>query len=97
MPFDLVGEVMHIDHRAFDAGVRQPVKHMVEQGFARDPHQRLRHCVGERAHAVAEAGGQNHGIARRRRIHIFLIILRMILSENRFPLFGIMRDSEPEY
>ena len=41
---DLLGEVMHIDHRALDAGVRQPVEHVIDQRLAGDLHQRLRHA-----------------------------------------------------
>ena len=40
-----VGEVMHIDHRALDAGVGQPVEHVVDQRLAADCDQRLRHCA----------------------------------------------------
>jgi hypothetical protein len=34
---------------------------MVDQGATRHVHQRLRHPVCQRAHAYAEAGGENHG------------------------------------
>ena len=63
MPFDLVGEVMHVDHGALDAGLGQPVEHVVDQRLAGDLHQRLRHRVGDRPHALAEAGGEHHGAA----------------------------------
>ncbi len=36
MALDLVGEVMHVDHRALDAGVGQPVEHVVDQRLAAD-------------------------------------------------------------
>ena len=65
MPLDLLGEVMHVDHRALDAGLGQPVEHMIDQRLAGDLDQRLRHRVGERPHARAEAGGQHHGGLRR--------------------------------
>ena len=42
MPLDLVGEVMHVDDRAVDAGVGQAVEHMIDQRLAADLHQRLR-------------------------------------------------------
>ena len=61
MALDLLGEVMHVDHRALDARVRQPVEHVIDQRLAADLDQRLRHVVGERAHARAEAGRQHHG------------------------------------
>ena len=61
----LVGEVMHVDDGFFDAGVGETIEHMVNERFARDPHQRLRHRVGQRAHACAESGGQHHGATRR--------------------------------
>ena len=60
---DLLGEVMHIDHRALDARLGQPVEHVIDQRLAGDLDQRLRHLVGERAHARAEAGGEHHGVA----------------------------------
>ena len=61
---DLLGEVMHVDHRALDAGFRQPVEHVIDQRLAADLDQWLRHFVGERAHAGAEARRQHHGVAR---------------------------------
>ena len=36
VPFDLVGEVMHVDHRGFDAGGGELVEHMVDQRLAGD-------------------------------------------------------------
>jgi hypothetical protein len=61
----LLGEVVHVDDGFFDAGVGETIEHMVNERFARDPHERLRHGVGQRAHARAEAGGQHHGARRR--------------------------------
>ena len=58
--FELIGEVMHVDHRRLDAGRRQPVEHVIEQRPARERHQRLRHAQGQRPHALALAGGQHH-------------------------------------
>jgi hypothetical protein len=37
------------------------VEHVIEQRLARDAHQRLRHPVGQGAHAHAETGGEDHG------------------------------------
>ena len=34
---------------------------MIEQRAAGHPHQRLRHLVGQRPHAHAETGGEDHG------------------------------------
>ena len=61
----LVGEVVHVDHRALDAGFGQTVEHVVDQRLAADFDQRLGPPVGERAHARAEAGGKHHGAAGR--------------------------------
>ena len=64
MALDLVGQVMHVDDRALDAGVGQPVEHVVDQRLAADLDQRLRNLAVERAHARAEPGRQHHGAAR---------------------------------
>ena len=64
VPLDLVGEVMHVHHRALDAGFRQPVEHVVDQRLAADRHQRLGYLAVERTHARAEPGRQHHGAAR---------------------------------
>ena len=58
---DLVGQIMHVDDGLADAGVGELVEHMVEQRLAGDAHQRLRHLVGQRPHAQAETGGEDHG------------------------------------
>ena len=44
MALDLLGEVMHVDHRALDARFRQPVEHVIDQRLAADLDQRLRHA-----------------------------------------------------
>ena len=62
---DLVGQVMHVDHGFGDAGVGELVQHMVKQRLAGHAHQRLRHMVGQGAHAHAEAGGEDHGFGGR--------------------------------
>ena len=35
---------MHVDDRALDAGVGEPVEHVIDQRLAGDRHQRLRHA-----------------------------------------------------
>ena len=62
---DLVGQIMHIDDGFADAGVGELVEHMIEQRLAGHAHQRLRHVVGQRAHAQAETGGEDHGFGGR--------------------------------
>jgi hypothetical protein len=54
----------YIDDRLGDAGAAELVEHVVEQWLARNPNQRLRHIVGEGAHAHAETGGEDHGFGR---------------------------------
>ena len=49
-----------IQKAAKSSGARKPIQHMVEQRLAVDRHQRLRHLLGERLHAFAEACGENH-------------------------------------
>ncbi len=51
--FDLLGEVMDIDHCALDAGLRQSVERVVDERPACDLDQRLWPALGERAHARA--------------------------------------------
>ena len=63
MPLDLVGEVMHVDHRPFDAGFGEAVEHVVDQRLAADRHQGFRHRAVVRPHAGAEARRQHHGAA----------------------------------
>ena len=58
---DLVGQIMHVDDGLADAGLAELVEHVVEQRLAGHAHQRLRHPVGQRAHAHAETGGKDHG------------------------------------
>ena len=64
MAFDLVGEIVDVDDGGLDPGRGQPVEHVVEQRLAADGDERLRHALGERAHADAVAGRQDHGGAR---------------------------------
>ena len=58
---DLVGQIMHVDDSLADAGIAELVEHMVEQRPACHAHQRLWHPVGQRPHADAETGGEDHG------------------------------------
>ena len=62
---DLVGQIMHVDHGFADAGAGELVQHVIEQRLAGHAHQRLRHLVGQRAHAQAETGGEDHGFGGR--------------------------------
>ncbi len=64
MAFDLLGEVMDVDHGGLDPGRGQPVEHVVEQWLSADRDERLRHALSDGTHADAVAGGQNHGGAR---------------------------------
>jgi hypothetical protein len=54
---------MHIDHGLTDTGRGELVQHVVEQRLAGNAHQRLRHVVGQWAHAQAKTGGEDHGFA----------------------------------
>ena len=54
-----VGEVVDVDDGAGDACSRQPVEHVIDQRAALETHERLRHLVGQRAHARAEACGKH--------------------------------------
>ena len=64
MLLDLIRQVMHVDHRAFDPGVGQAVEHVIDQRLAADPHQRLGELAVEWAHAGAETRRQHHGAVR---------------------------------
>jgi len=66
MLLDLVGKVVHVDHRALDPGLRQTIEHVIDQRLAGDLHQRLGDLAIEGTHAGAEAGGQHHGARRLR-------------------------------
>jgi hypothetical protein len=41
------------------------VEHVIEQRLAGHAHQRFWHVVGQRAHAHAETGGEDHGFGGR--------------------------------
>jgi hypothetical protein len=63
---DLIGEVMNVDDGGVDAGRGQAIEHVVEQRLAADSDERLGRAIGERPHANAVAGRQDHGAARNR-------------------------------
>jgi len=67
MRLDLSGEVMNVDDRLLDTGLRQSIERMVEHRLAADLNQRLRQRIGNRAHALPEAGRQHDRPADRRR------------------------------
>ena len=64
MALDLVGEMMDIDDGGLDAGRGQAIEHIVEQRLAADCDEGLGRAIGERTHAHAVAGRQDHGGAR---------------------------------
>ena len=59
-----IGKVMHVDHTGLHAGCCEPVHAMVDQGLTVDLDQRFRRRCRQRAHALAEACGQDHGFGR---------------------------------
>ncbi len=61
---DLIGEVMNVDDGGLDADRGQAIEHVVEQRLAADGDERLGRAIGERTHAHAVAGRQDHGGAR---------------------------------
>ncbi len=61
MSFDQVGVMVQIDDGAFDAGLGQPVEHMVEHGAAGDFDEGLGQKIADRSHALAEPRRKHHG------------------------------------
>ena len=61
MRLHLVGEVVDVDDDGVDAGFLEAVEDMVEKRAAGDLDQRLGLRQRQRAHARAEAGGEQHG------------------------------------
>ena len=61
---DLRAQPGEIDRRCADAGDAPGARDDVDQRLAVHFEQRLRYAVGERAHALAAAGRQNHGDTR---------------------------------
>ena len=68
MPLHGVGEVMHVDHRALDAGIGKPIERIIDQGFAADRDQGLRDVAVMRPHPRAETGRQHYRAVRHHRI-----------------------------
>src|SRR5262245_3427390 len=58
--FELIGEIVDVDHRRLDAGLHEPVEHMIDQWPAGKRYERLWHTQGQRAHALAESGSKHH-------------------------------------
>ena len=66
MLLHLFGEVVHIDHSLLDAGVGEPVEHMIDQRPARDLDQRFRvEFVRGRIRVPSPAAGPWRGGERR--------------------------------
>src|SRR5690606_29887182 len=64
-----VSEVVHVDHCASYAGLRQAIERVIDQRLARHFHQRLGPIVGERAHPRTKACCKHHGGIGRQRGH----------------------------
>ena len=60
---DLLRQIVHIDDGFVGPGIGELVEDMIQQRTPGDTNQRLRHPVGQRAHAHAEAGCEYHGFA----------------------------------
>ena len=60
MRLDLIGEVMHVDHRRLDAITGEAVEAMIDQRAAGDLYQRLRDRPRQRQHARAQTRGEHH-------------------------------------
>ena len=54
-------KMVDVDHRGSHACVGQPVERVVDQRSAADLDERLRKGGRDRAHALAETGGEHHG------------------------------------
>ena len=59
MPLQRVGEMVHVDHRALDAGVGQPVERVVDQRFAAERDQRFGDVAVVRPHPRAQPRRQH--------------------------------------
>ena len=59
--FDLIGEVMDIDHDRLAACFAKPRETIFDERHALDGHQRLGLAIGQRLHALAEARRHHHG------------------------------------
>ena len=68
--FDLVGEIMGVDHRVFDAGSSDAIQGAIEQALAGHLDQRFGAGGRERPHALAQPGGHHHGAVRQHAIDV---------------------------
>src|SRR5262245_60299074 len=64
MPLQLFGKVMHVDDRALDADVSEPIEYVINKRLAGNLDQRFRRRIGQGPHARAQPGSQNHGATR---------------------------------
>src|SRR5262249_1455844 len=95
MPFDGIGQMMHIDDSELDAGFGQPIEAVIDERLAANGDQRLWHMPVIRPHTRAKprrqydralrhhAAPNPHGAQSPRAPNT--VYLRTILSENRFP------------
>ena len=60
MGFQRVGKIVNVDDDIPNSRRAQAVEDVIEQRLAAHLHQWLRPRCGERAHALAEAGGHDH-------------------------------------
>src|SRR3546814_21079020 len=60
MRFERIGQIMDVDDDMADPRRLDPVEAMVDQRLARDAHQRLWPCCGERSHPFAEPRRHHH-------------------------------------
>jgi len=61
-----IGEMVHVHDGLLDARGGEAVEHVIDQRLAVHLDHRLGLAVGQRPHARAEAGGEDHGTARGR-------------------------------
>ncbi len=59
--FDLLAEVGGVDDHLPDAGAAEGFQVILQQGLAAHFQQGLGRVVGQRAHALAQPRGENHG------------------------------------
>jgi hypothetical protein len=64
MVLHLIGKVVHVDDRSFNASLRQSIQHMVDERPAGNFHQWFRERIREWTHTRAKPCGENHGAAR---------------------------------
>ncbi len=64
-----VSEIMDVDHDLLDPGGAEAVEDMIDERLSGDFDERFWARCGERAHALAEASGQDHRGSRRRGVN----------------------------